>query len=594
MKKFTISVFSVCLSVISFAQVTKNFNEAKPYFAKKNNESSQVKGNVTREKVAFFTNDFSNAADWTIGTNNGTTDEWVIGTTVPSGSFPIAGIASTTAANGFALFDSDLLCSGNQQAWVALNAPIDCSAHPTVAVDFEEHFRSFYDQQFVEVSTDGGANWTQFEVNASIAENASSTNPQLVSVDISSVAGGQANVMIRFLFFSTVADHGTNGGCGYAWMIDDITLRDLDPFDLQLQGSYWGTQGNWGPRLPYTMVPTSQVQPIYFGGIVKNAGSSAQADIVFGANSGAYIGTSVPTMLNPGEFDTLETVTQFTPAAVVATNTVNMGATSSATDASPADNATTQDIMVTANVYARDWNNMTSGSYNQGEGFEVGNIFDIFTATTTSSVTFIPSANANPGASVYVRVYGTGGTEFNFMAESDLYTLAAGDLGNPVTLDLQSTLNLDADSTYLVVVGSFGDGGATDDLVVGTSGQSEAQTSFYFDMTDQTWYYTTSTPMVRLNVGVNAVNTIADLTTFGVYPNPATDKANIEFELKNEANATVSITDLSGKVVYTENLVNKTGKNTVSVNTTSFANGVYVVNFTTANGVATQKLVVNK
>ena len=36
----------------------------------------------------------------------------------PSGSFAIAEIASTSMANGWMIFDSDLNCSGDQNAWL--------------------------------------------------------------------------------------------------------------------------------------------------------------------------------------------------------------------------------------------------------------------------------------------------------------------------------------------------------------------------------------------------------------------------------------------------------------------------------------------
>ncbi|MGV3631867.1 MAG: T9SS type A sorting domain-containing protein [Bacteroidota bacterium] len=726
MKKFTLSVFSVCLGVASIAQVGQDLNLAKPKYAKKTNEFySPAKGTPNRDKATFYTNDFSVAADWTIGTNDGTTDNWVIGTDVPSGSFPIDPIASTSAANGYALFDSDLLCSGNQRAWVALNTGVDCSAHPTVAVDFEQHFRSFQDQTFLEVSVDGGTTWTQFEVNAALTDNSSTANPELTTVNISSVAANQPDVRIRFFFYSEAGVTGEIGGCAYSWMVDDIAFRDVDPFDLELTGVYWGSTGYWGARLPYTMVPVSQIQPIFFGGLVSNAGSADQNDVVFAATGGAFTGVSAVTPLAAQTSDTLETQTQLTLPAVVGTTTVNFGVTSSAVDIDPSNNTASQDIEVTNSVYARDLGVIDGGSYNQGNGYEVGNVFDIFSTTQTNSVTFVPAATTTVGAQVYARVYGSG---FNFYAESDLHTLTVDELGTEVTLTLQSTVDLIADSSYVIVVGTFGDGGQTDDLVTGTSGTSEDQTSFYFDQTDQTWYFVTSTPMVRLNMGIAPVVTSSDtdnniceggsltltsdatsgnvwstsettqsitVTTPGTYtvtangltsnaivvtqttidatatdtglgilttaetgtyqwvdcnngnaaiagataqdftptangsyavnitksgctemsncitinnvsltelqglnalsihPNPATEKIAISFDLENETAVSVSVRDLSGKVVYSADLGNKAGKNSISVNTKTFANGIYVVSFETEKGIATEKLVIN-
>lgn len=550
---------------------------------------------VLRKKATFFTNDFSNAADWTMGNNSGNSDNWVVGTTVPSGTFPMAGISSTTAANGFGLYDSDLMCSGDQSGWLQLAAPINCTGHTSVAIDFEQSFRMWQAETFVQVSTDG-MTWTDFQVNQDITTNNSTPDPELKSVNITSVAANQATVYIRFYYLSGPG----NGfdGCGYAWMVDDMALRDLDDFDLRLRGAYWGSEGYWGARLPYTMVPSSQIAPVKFSGIVENAGAQSQTGVTFAATSGTYNGLSAAAALATSAIDTLDALTDFTPASTLGQSTVNMGVASLNTDAVPADNTGSQVIEVTGQVYARDMNAVDGGSFNSGQGFEVGNIFDIYGADVATGATVYIAGTANPGAQIYSRLYfidpATG--DFTFAVESDLHTVTAGELDTYVSLPFQSTYALLADSGYLVVVGSYGDGGATNDLVVGTSGTSEAQTTFYFDQTDQTWYYTTSTPMVRLNmVGTAGLTENAALSSLNIYPNPATDKVSMEYDLKNESNVEITITDMTGKVVYSSKLGSQAaGKHAVSVNTNNMTNGIYVVNIATNNAVSTQKLVIRK
>jgi len=177
-------------------------------------------------QAAFWTDDFSNATNWVISNQTGNSDDWVIGTGVPSGSFAIPGITSTTAANGFALFDSDLLCSGDQIADLTTASSIDCSGETVVNLSWEQMYRRFDDSTIVFVSTDN-VNWTGFSINASYTNNVmSATNPEVVTVDISSVAAGQSTVWIRFEFFSPSTFVGPGGapGCGYAWMIDDVAL----------------------------------------------------------------------------------------------------------------------------------------------------------------------------------------------------------------------------------------------------------------------------------------------------------------------------------------------------------------------------------
>lgn len=211
-------------------------------------------------QAAFWTDDFSNAATWVTSNQAGNSDDWVIGTGVPSGSFAIPGITSTTAANGFALFDSDLLCSGDQIADVTTANSIDCSAETTVNLSFEQMYRRFDDSTIVYVSTDN-VNWTGFGINGNYGNNdMSATNPEVVTVDISSVAAGQSTVWIRFEFYSPASFVGPAGapGCAYAWMIDDVTLTGgaivytfddcLGATDINsVFGGVVGTTNNIGP-----------------------------------------------------------------------------------------------------------------------------------------------------------------------------------------------------------------------------------------------------------------------------------------------------------------------------------------------------------
>jgi len=271
--------------------------------------------------------------------------------------------------------------------------------------------------------------------------------------------------------------------------------------------------------------------------------------------------------------------------------------TSGATDANTADNTISPlTINVTNQIYARDAGTINGGSYNAGQGFEVGNIFDMYTTQDLSGIDVVIASTAVAGAEMYVRLYSIDAAtgDFIFMDESLPYTVTSGNLGNLVTLPLQSTQTLNASESYLAVAGSYGDGGASNDLVVGTSGNSEPQTTFYFDMTDVTWYYTTSTPMVRLNFSEASINEVENSFGMNVYPNPANASATVSFELSNEADVVLTVTDLSGKVVFNNAMGTVNGAQKVTVNTDSLTSGVYMVNINVNGTVSTQKLIVRK
>jgi hypothetical protein len=137
------------------------------------------------------------------------------------------------------------------------------------------------------------------------------------------------------------------------------------------------------------------------------------------------------------------------------------------------------------------------------------------------------------------------------------------------------------------MVGSFGDGGISNDLVCATSGSSAPQTAFYYDYTDQTWYYTSSSPMVRMNFDPSlGIEASANAVPFTIYPNPSNDQFTVK--LLNNNNATIEIVDLKG------NSIKKTLANSVQTNvsTASLSNGVYLVYVTTDNNTFTKKIVV--
>ncbi|MFN5844903.1 MAG: T9SS type A sorting domain-containing protein, partial [Flavobacteriia bacterium] len=108
-------------------------------------------------------------------------------------------------------------------------------------------------------------------------------------------------------------------------------------------------------------------------------------------------------------------------------------------------------------------------------------------------------------------------------------------------------------------------------------------------------YYTTSTPMVRMNFNpVVGVNEVENTYALSVYPNPANTNATVSFSLNNEAAVSINVTDLSGKVVYMNTLGTVNGTQSVNVTTDALKSGVYMVNVTVDGNVSTQKLVIRK
>ena len=556
----------------------------------------------TKETI-LWSNSFNTPSDWVINNTAGTP---VLGWGFYSNpaAIPVTQLspfASTTAANGFLFVNSDANNTADFDGTfinttATTSATINLTGQPVVRLRYQHNFRWWHDTRGVSVSADNVATWTDFEMSNEAdysLPNQNAGNPEQTVIDISSIAGNQAQVKIRFYY-------NDNDYWAWYWAVDDVALFVPEDNDLVMLGGYWGSTGAWGARLPYYQIPLSQLAPLDVAGIVKNYGALDQNDVVFTAAlaSGVWSGSSAPEAVLTGATDTISLTAALTPPAIVATHVINMSVSSSATDAVPADNSLLAAASVSVNnfIYARDKGTATNGTYNQGMGFEAGNVFDIYAAANLSGIDAYIATNAVAGAEVYAKLYSvdptatTTAAAFVFVDESAPYILTAADLGQKITLALSAgAAPLSAGVSYVVVLGSYGDGGATNDLVISTAGVSEASTSYYYDMTDNTWYYTTSTPMVRMNFDPSVgVNEVEDNLGLRVFPNPANEVINIS--LNKEVSATLTLLDVSGKVVRTQAL---NGIST-SINTASLNSGVYFVTINDGTSVSTQKVVIKK
>lgn len=593
MKKVYLSFFGILAFGLAIGQKTSG-----PALNSKKFESLDKKaahGIVSVPKgIILWQNDFSSPTQWTTsndpaGTPPHSAGDWVVSTDV--NAIPVAALkpaGHTTAANGYALIDSDGAgANAMQNAMIVYNQDIDLTGEPLVVMVFEQSHRRYAESTYVVYSIDGGGTWNEIEVNAGMTVNTNTTNPATVQVDLSAQIGGNANVRIGFKY---------TGNYDWFWAVDDVKLMTPDDYDLALNGLYWGSTGAWAARLPYYQIPTSQVTAIDFSGIVSNLGALSQ-DLNLGVQATPYLGTSALTTLPPGTSDTIDCTTAFTPAASVANYTVNAGVQSANVDANPADNsiAGAATISVNNNIYARDAGTLASGSYNQGMGFEVGNIFDMFAADDISAIDVYIHPQANVGTEMYVKLYSIDATtgDFVYIDESAPYTIGTNDVDALITLPLAGgAYTLTSGEPYLIVAGSNGDGGATNDLVVGTSGVSEAQTSFYLDLTDATWYYTTSTPMVRMNFSNSSLTENSLINTFTVFPNPAIGNTTIALSGNTTTEVNITLIDLTGKEVYSTSLSSLNGTANVEVNTSKLTNGMYMVNVATNGSTSTKKLIV--
>jgi hypothetical protein len=78
-----------------------------------------------------------------------------------------------------------------------------------------------------------------------------------------------------------------------------------------------------------------------------------------------------------------------------------------------------------------------------------------------------------------------------------------------------------------------------------------------------------------------------------IYPNPANDRFNVSFEASN-ANYNITVTDMLGRTVLTENHKDLSGNQNIEISTDQFSTGQYIVTIATGNASYSKRLVVNK
>ncbi|MEO8588756.1 MAG: T9SS type A sorting domain-containing protein [Flavobacteriales bacterium] len=549
----------------------------------------------------IWTDDFSVPSTWVIGNiSDPNNDNWVIGTAVPSGAFAIPGIESTTAANGFALFDSDLLCGGTQNAYVQMATPVDLSTYPGAVLQFEQYYRNYIGFTYVDVSNDG-TNWTEFQVNADIAGNDDTPNPDLYSLNISGVAGGQATVWVRFRYV---------GGCDYAWMVDDVAIVELPANEIIMD---YGFTSHTGNGEEYGRIPSDQLNPtMNVGAEVSNFGSDDQTNVVV---SMSVVNESLVEVFNATQDlgtlasgDTLSMDQDVTLPALPAglyTATFTMTSDQIGLDGNPADNSRVRTFRITDDLYTldgigdhpaglEDLTQTGSGSFTDNtENVKLLTYYELATAMDPTGVQVELGSATEAGSFLYVSVHDTAAVFANDLVteigQSDFYTITAADItAGSVTIPFLDPFTLQPGG-YYVSANLFQDTGhdiyVLDDETVP---QPNAASMLWIPNDAQNLYGGNGVSWaVRLtsntSIGMNEASEVPGLT---MYPNPTHDIVRIS-TTKNEK-YTVEVMNILGEVVLTTNF---TG-NTV-LDLAAFADGVYSVRVSNSTSTSVQRVTLN-
>lgn len=574
------------------------------------------------EGDVIYTNNFSTPSDWTIsnaGSPTHTSGDWAIVNAMPASltsqipTYGFPGAMLSASGGNFALVNSDAAGNGAlQDAYLTTSTGIDVAtlltnngsaANTPLYLKFTEIYRHYQESFFVAISNNGGTTWTEFQVNtpAEVPVNTNSANPEFETVNITPAIGGGnwgSDVRIRFRY---------QGTYDWFWGVDDVKLVEAWQNDVKVVEFHQATDITTTQGLDYYTVPTSQASfpGLTFGANVLNNGAANQATVGLKAVSGAYNVTGPLIPLNSSSADTVELTTPFMLPTTTGNYNINVTTVLTDTDSDTTNNTKSYTVRRDANLYSRASETSTGVisqvSNNDTKELSIGNVMEFFDQTEIYSMQVkLVNQAAAVGQEFFgeIEIFDQATGEFTSVDITESHVITSADLSNYVTLHFTNgPLTFNAGDAVLVLAHHYG--GANE------IGFAYAQTTF--NQTVFGYTYTTNPPtrfalsdpnaiMIRLS-DLNDLSVSENEAEYklNVYPNPASEQTKVSFKLKNASNVAVSITDLAGKVVFTENTANAAaGQHEVNINTANLAAGVYTVNFTANNSIVSKKLVIRK
>ena len=428
----------------------------------------------------------------------------------------------STAANGFLFIGFDagdgdgigtpIVCEATNAA------PINLTGHQNVTLSFQHNYHWWQDTRGVRVSGDNGATWTEYQLtcgsnetgncigcgpNANFPNNQISENPVNQTIDISDVAGGQSQVLIQFYY----NDHDI---WAWYWAVDDVNISVQNQYDVRLNNVVSGPDAinlpspNWS-FVEYSQIPIAQIAPIDFFGEVENVGASDVNATFTATIPGVYSGVSNPLNMASSSLDTIAVNNPFTPPAVPETYTVEYNLTTAENDADLSNNtADSYTFSINDFIYAVDTGTIDGVVYSNSTEFDVGNTFHMYNDQMLYALDVVIHESSVVGAYLKATLYSIDIETWNpiMIMESDVSTLTAQDIGNTMTLNFESPEMLFAGNDYLVTITSYGG------TEIATSGESQPGFSWIYYYDNGSWYYTTRTPMVRMNFNPGCGNNI--------------------------------------------------------------------------------------
>tara|TARA_B100000768_G_scaffold179942_2_gene198742 strand:+ start:761 stop:2731 length:1971 start_codon:yes stop_codon:yes gene_type:complete len=563
-------------------------------------------------------------------------NQWAGGTGDFSAASPLN---STTAANGLLIVDSDLFgadanydAAWIENSWAQTANSIDCSSLEFVSISLETRYRCWdngasddSEKCLIEISRDG-VNWPNIETFAEIdgtvdygdgelvasrwevfpgyGTGDGSDNPSLVEFDITSAAGGQEQIWVRFRWAGT---------WGYSWEIDDIQMYETPGNDLRIDNyvSYtdYFTTGTYEAGV-FAAGQLSELQAaakVYNVGYLDQEGSTLALDV-----NGNEVGASDPITISYQTDDTLRVVYDMSE---VGTYDLTYAVSATNEDENPENNTTTQSFEVSNLHYGRDNGTMNAAFPGEAtDDFIALAPYDIFEDVTVYAIDVAIVAGSDDGTPVIAHLFD--GADDNYITEQ-----YGGLFASTAELDLAAQYSNDGTEDEVVwytlvleepaqlaagsVIGAGFEHYGGSSVQIWESQYAYDNTCFVYGPfgagSAYDWYYTNETPMVRLNLNPDATNTVSvkevDASNFQLYPlapNPANASTRLQYRLDQNADVALEVRDIAGKLVtQITRGTQAPGYHSITLDVTQYNAGVYMTTLVVNGARATERLLVD-
>lgn len=550
-------------------------------------------------------------------------------------------IVSSTAANGFIIFDSDWLDNagvagafgtGNSAAphvGTLTTDVIDLTGYPYVELKMDAYLRHFSTRYLVALSSDGGVTFPDtVQFGAGIAVNSSSANPAAFSADISAV-GDESNVVLQFIYDGSSQLPGAAATAYYYWMIDDISIEELPTNAFKFTDWQGAPERDViapanQPRYGNPQVDQAALMPINFDANAFNFGVATQYNVRLNVDIIDQSGSTVTTLqsttvpvLNSGDtatFNDLTTTSGWTPSMVGEFDAVYYITSDSANAVTPYDTTTFSINDLTHSGHFNSLDN-TIGIANQvlglAQAFTFPSNIDTAGYVAIESISMYISTVSDTTGSIILELYdttgfsyGSGGGPAGAPITVKSFPLSASVIGRTSAIDMTDNngcpLYLPANAGYMVVLNLVSTAG---DMRIGND-QTIRQGAGFIGMlySDGNWYsgFTGSRSLSNLIINMRATTdysctisleeALARQNAVSVYPNPSTT-GNVNLEMVLGGTYNIEVTTLTGQRVHAET-VTVNGGEVLERNFSGLGSGAYLINFTGEEVQITKKLVI--